>query len=199
MSESILSSETHHTKHIDVLRNDSSRLMSQVSSISRRINQLQETTIQSCDISGYIHLQDFQLDEQVSDIQNDLKALCQNKPTYIRALGQSLELFLYLSWPPAAPIDYASLADRLKQMLENPYASPCSSFHLKLWQYFVGAVAADAYSGTREWLMRELRRMLRAIGICKWDEVTPILDRTYFPNPRLLHRFKSVWYELGIS
>lgn len=199
ISESISSSQTHQTKHINALRANNSHIMAIVSSISRRINQLREMLDQYYRNPSYPTMLENQIEAHTAELHIDLGPLRDHETTYIGALGRSLELFLYLSWPPTPHADLEDFAEGLKNNLGSPYARSCSSFHVKIWQFLVGAVAIEHHTDTREFFVRELKRMFRALRIHNWLGVNMILERTFLPDSQLLRRFKCVGDELGLD
>lgn len=202
-----MSTQARHTKHINALRATNSQVMTEVSCITRRINQLHKMLDQYHTDTGpfSLLLLHTQIDAHTAQLHADLSSLRGHDTTYIGVLAQSLSLFLHLSWLPTTT-PHTSLhdqADALRIALMSPCARPCSSFHLKIWQFMVGAVAVRDCGGgradTRRFFMLELERMFHALKMRRWGDVVVVLERTFCPDRRLLGRFEGVWDELGLE
>lgn len=137
-----------------------------------------------------------QIGERVDGLQGEIDTLLENSGPHIRAWASALRIFVFLSWPPKLAVCLRDLADRLREMLEAPGIRLCSSIDMTVWQFFVGAAAAEEGSDTRIWFTTRVRKMFSPMHVCEWKSVMEVLEKGFRPDTHLVERFQRVWDEV---
>lgn len=137
-----------------------------------------------------------QIGDRVDGLQGEIDTLLENSGPNIRAWASALRIFVFLSWPPKLAVCLRDLAERLREMLEAPGIRLCSSIDMTVWQFFVGAVAAEEGSDTRIWFTTRVRKMFSPMHVCEWKTVMGVLEKGFGPDIQLVERFQKVWDEV---
>ncbi|KAF7554810.1 hypothetical protein G7Z17_g2663 [Cylindrodendrum hubeiense] len=160
LSEMIASPKTPPKKIIDALSAPGGVTGLDISRISRDMDMLSKaldvfyTRPEDAEFLGQ------KIGERVNRLHREIDRLLTNDGTYIRSWAGALRIFVHLSWPPKPDVDLGDLALALKGMLETPGIRLCSSIDMTVWQFFIGAVAAEG-SNIRLWFIARVRRMFK--------------------------------------
>ncbi|KAM6509985.1 hypothetical protein FALCPG4_017618 [Fusarium falciforme] len=197
IGQAITSTNGSHEKLMQALRNednptslDVSRITSGISQLRKALDEFNATKVPSKN-------EILNIEHQVDCLQLEVEVVLGSDDHYIRTLRFALQLFLLLSWLSRPDTDFGVLAEELRQSLAQPHIRLCSSVEPTIWQFFVGAVAAEKSVETRTWYIDRLQRVFDSMQVTKWTEVVQLLDRTFMPDMGLLERFKLVWQEIG--
>ncbi|RSL80294.1 hypothetical protein CEP51_006671 [Fusarium floridanum] len=197
IGQAITSTNGSHEKLMQALRNENNPTSMDVSRIINGISQLRKA-LDEFNTTKIPPRRDFlSIEHQVDCLQLEVEVVLGSDDQYIRTLRFALQLFLLLSWLSKPDTDFGILAEELRYSLLKPRVRLCSSVEPTIWQFFVGAVAAEKSIETRTWYVDRLQRVFDSMQVTKWTEVVQLLDRTYMPDMGLLEKFKVVWQEIG--
>jgi hypothetical protein len=138
-----------------------------------------------------------EIDEPVASILHTIEILPKTKEvSYLYPLSCALRIFLYLVYPPFANALSSDIANELRDALGEPKIRLCSALNLTVWQFFVGAAAADLHSETRAWYLHRLKRMFVPMHLFDWQAVIAVLEKSFMPPLTLLEEFRHIWEEI---
>lgn len=182
---------------MQALRNDNNPTSMDVSRIIKGISQLRKALDEFNTTKIPSKNEFLNIEHQVDCLHLEVEVVLGSDDQYIRTLRFALQLFLLLSWLSKPDTDFGILAEELRYSLSKPRVRLCSSVEPTIWQFFVGAVAAEKSIETRTWYIDRLQRVFDSMQVTKWTEVVQLLDRTFMPDMGLLEKFKLVWQEIG--
>ncbi|KUL86426.1 hypothetical protein ZTR_08086 [Talaromyces verruculosus] len=130
-------------------------------------------------------------DESTRLRKNTQKLRRSKKNKYLYSTALSLELILYLLWPPASQSsDIHTLTKELQRTTSQFPKMPCPYMDLTSCQFIIGAVAAASGSSTRSWFIDKLTSAAKAMQDRGWgDEPYEILGRMLGADESLM-----VWF-----
>ncbi|EEU36746.1 uncharacterized protein NECHADRAFT_51893 [Fusarium vanettenii 77-13-4] len=199
IGQAVTSTNGSHEKLMQALRNEDNPTSMDVSRITSGISQLRKALDEFSVTKIPSKSEILNIEHQVDCLKLEVEVVLGSDDQYIRTLRFALQLFLLLSWLSRPETDFGLLAEDLRHSLAKPQIRLCSSVEPTIWQFFVGAVAAEKSMETRNWYINRLQAVFDAMQVTKWTEVVQLLDRTFMPDMGLLERFKLVWQEIGMG
>ncbi|ETS80700.1 hypothetical protein PFICI_08229 [Pestalotiopsis fici W106-1] len=139
------------------------------------------------------------IDVQFRRLQSDVDTLLRTQDHHIRTLRRSIQLFLLLLWPSTAQHELRTLAKDLRQALEEPHIRLCSTVDLPVWQFSVGASAADPQGDTRSWFIDRLTDLSVTMNVRMLEQGTASLASSFMPDACVLEKFKAIWRQVDCS
>ncbi|KPM41358.1 hypothetical protein AK830_g5175 [Neonectria ditissima] len=181
-------------KFIDALRSPGAPSGEIIFHISCSMKQLREELNHYYAHPAAVESLSQQIGCRVSDLSSVLEPFLDAEGPSIRAWAVAIQSFLYLSWPPSSEgVCLHGMARKLRHALGEPEIRLCASIEMTVWEYFIGAIAADEGSEAREWYVVRLRRMFVSMKVCEWKTVLQRLEKAIMPDVRLLESFKGTW------
>ncbi|KAF7535371.1 hypothetical protein G7054_g5428 [Neopestalotiopsis clavispora] len=139
------------------------------------------------------------IESRIKRLQSEVDALLRTSDHHIRTLRRSIQLFLLLLWPDKTSHKLDILAEELRQALEEPHIRLCSTVDLPIWQFSVGAAAADRLGDTRSWFIERLRDLSTTMNVKMVEQGASSLQASFMPDALVLNRFQRIWQEVDCS
>jgi hypothetical protein len=139
------------------------------------------------------------IESRIERLRSEIDALLGTSDHHIRTLRRSIQLFLSLLWPSNTSHKLDILAEELKQALEEPHIRLCSTVDLPIWQFSVGAAAADLLGDTRSWFIERLRDLSTTMNLKMMEQGASSLQASFMPDALLLNKFERIWQEVDCS
>ncbi|CAM1501423.1 Fc.00g105850.m01.CDS01 [Cosmosporella sp. VM-42] len=194
----VASTGSRHEKVIRALRDENIRRINEITKVARGVSELC-LTLQDCQDHPMksSRIKD-EIEELLTKLHCDTQALFQDEDPFVRSLMRAIKGFLFLSWPSEPEVDLRKLALDLRETMLQRQITLCGSHELTVWQYFIGGLAAESDPQTMNWFLMRLKEMLLAMRITRWQEVSAILKKGFFPDAPLLARFIELWKKANL-
>ncbi|KAF3021148.1 hypothetical protein E8E14_013864 [Neopestalotiopsis sp. 37M] len=200
MAHNIPAARDMHKQLIQALCDKDTPDLLDINYIRCRVNRLREaidfyhttTTTAKSQTDGLI-------ESRIKRLQSEVDALLGTSDHHIRTLRRSIQLFLLLLWPNKSLDKLDILAEELKQALQEPHIRLCSTVDLPIWQFSVGAAAADPLGDTRSWFIERLRDLSTTMNVKMMEQGASSLQASFMPDALLLNRFERIWKEVDYS
>ncbi|KAF4445747.1 hypothetical protein FALBO_17149 [Fusarium albosuccineum] len=196
IGQSISSQNDSHNKLMQALRNEDHPTSMDVSRISDGLDHLRRTINDYHASPNPPALVRLNIEYQVECLQLDVEVLLASEEHHVRTLRCAFRLFLLLMWPSKPNGTIQTLADELRYALTEPHIRLCSSMALTIWEFFVGALAAEAPGETRSWFIDRLGDIFKPRHATEWRHVVDILSKAFMPPECLLEKCRVVWQEV---
>lgn len=132
----------------------------------------------------------------MANLHYEARHLRDNDNSQIDAVGRTIELILYLLWPPQSAAHLTLLAGELKDSICRYPFKRCVIMDLTSFQLMVGVLAAEKGSSTRKWFMDKLFMAMQCMQLRGWQRPFDLLESRLVSEVGLIDQFRGICQEL---